>query len=108
DAERGVRAALRILAAVSQLDEDQPGLGLVVRIGVNTGEAVVAIGGGSAEHGMGTGDRVNTASRLESPAPESGILVGEATYRATAGQIEYEELPPVALKGKTGVQAVWR
>ena len=27
-------------------------MGLIVRIGVNTGEAVVAIGGGSQEHGM--------------------------------------------------------
>ncbi len=109
DAERGVRAALRILDAVAELNEAQPGLDLAVRIGVNTGQAVVAIAGASAQgHGMVTGDIVNTASRLQGVAPEGGIVVGAATYRATHGQIEYHELEPVALKGKAEPQPLWR
>ena len=45
DPERAVRVALRIQAAVGELNEEHEGLGLAVRIGVNTGEAVVTTGG---------------------------------------------------------------
>ena len=107
DAERGVRAALRILDAVAEMNEAQPGLDLAVRIGVNTGEAVVAIRAQSVQdHGMVTGDVVNTASRLQAVAPEGGVLVGQATYRATYDLIEYVELDAVRLKGKTEPQLV--
>ena len=39
---------------------------------------------GSGE-GFLTGDAINTASRLQSVAPEMGVAVGLATYEATAG-----------------------
>jgi class 3 adenylate cyclase len=42
DAERAVRAGLRILKAIGELNEAEPGLSLQVRIGINTGEAVVS------------------------------------------------------------------
>ena len=42
DAERAVRAGLRILEAIGELNEADPALSLQVRIGINTGEAVVA------------------------------------------------------------------
>ena len=44
DPERAVRAGLRILEAMSELNAHDPALGLQVRVGINTGEAVVAIG----------------------------------------------------------------
>jgi class 3 adenylate cyclase len=44
DAERAVRAGLRILQAIEELNEADPELGLQVRVGINTGEAVVALG----------------------------------------------------------------
>ncbi len=44
DAERAVRAGLRILEAIAELNEADPGLSLQVRVGINTGEAVVALG----------------------------------------------------------------
>src|SRR5439155_333743 len=40
DAERAVRAALRIIDSIEELNEQHPGFDLSVRIGVNTGEAV--------------------------------------------------------------------
>ena len=43
DPERAVRAALSILDAIRELNEQTPGLELQVRIGVNTGEALVAV-----------------------------------------------------------------
>src|SRR6187431_1872442 len=76
DAERAVRAGLSILDAIAQLNEGDPELDLKVRVGINTGEAVVAVGS-NPERGEGlvTGDVVNTASRIESVAPVNGVAV---------------------------------
>ncbi len=103
DPERAVRAALAIRDAIAEDDAD-----LRVRIAVNTGEALVALGvRPSAGEGMASGDVVNTTARLQSAAPANGILVGEATYRATAGVIEYREADPVRAKGKSDLLSVW-
>ena len=70
-------------------------------MGINTGEAVVAVGA-SPERGEGlvTGDVVNTANRIESVAPVNGVAVSEQTYRATSHIFEYEPLEPVSERGK--------
>jgi predicted ATPase/class 3 adenylate cyclase len=102
DPERAVRAALAIRDWVA--DESE----LHVRIGVNTGEALVALGARHAEgEGMASGDVVNTAARLQSAAPVDGILVGEQTYRATERTIEYRDHEPVQAKGKAEPVRVW-
>ncbi len=86
-----------------------PGLDLHVRIGVNTGEALIALGADpSRGEGMASGDVVNTAARLESAAPADGVLVGEVTYRATNRAISYEPAEPVAAKGKSEPVPAWR
>jgi tetratricopeptide (TPR) repeat protein len=103
DPERAVRAALAIRDAA--LEE---GAELQVRIAVHTGEALVALDARPVEgEGMVAGDVVNTAARLQSAAPVNGILVGELTYRATRGTIEYREREPVAAKGKAEPVPVW-
>jgi len=109
DAERAVRAGLRILEAIAELNEADPGLSLQVRIGINTGEAVVALGA-KPEQGEGivTGDVVNTAARLQSAAPVNAIACSEQTYRATDRVFTYEELQPAQVKGKTGLLSIWR
>ena len=57
--------------------------GARVRIGVNTGEALVALGARpELGEGMATGDVVNTAARLQA-ARRDGVVVDETTYRAT-------------------------
>src|SRR2546427_674112 len=81
--ERAVRAGLRILEAIADLNEEDAELSLAVRVGVESGEAVVALGA-RPEHGEGlvAGDVVNTASRLQGAAPVGGVLVGPGTYAA--------------------------
>jgi class 3 adenylate cyclase/tetratricopeptide (TPR) repeat protein len=108
DAERAVRAALRVVEAIPELNEGHPGLDLSVRAAVNTGEAVVSLGA-RPERGEGivAGDVVNTASRLQGVAPVGGIVVGEVTYRATKDVIDYEPLESVALKGKAEPVPLW-
>jgi class 3 adenylate cyclase/tetratricopeptide (TPR) repeat protein len=109
DAERAVRAALRIAEAIDELNQERPGLDLAIRAAVNTGEAVVALTARpEAGEGFVTGDVVNVASRLQGVAPTGGVVVGELTRRATGSQIEYEELEPVAVKGKEEPLPIWR
>ncbi|MFN2470877.1 MAG: adenylate/guanylate cyclase domain-containing protein [Gaiellaceae bacterium] len=101
DPERAVRAGLRILEAIEDLNEREPGLELQVRIGVNTGEAVIALGARPEQgEGIATGDVVNTAARLQATAPVGALVVGEATYRQTREVFLYEPLDPVEVKGK--------
>ena len=77
------------------------GAPLRLRVGVNTGETLVRLG---ANPGLGervlAGDAINTASRLQSVAPEMGVAVGVSTFEATSAVFDYEELEPATLKGK--------
>ena len=75
DAERAVRAALDLVDSVRGLAP-----GIEARAGVLTGEAAVTIG--ATNQGMVAGDMVNTASRLQSVAAPSTVLVGEGTVSA--------------------------
>jgi class 3 adenylate cyclase/tetratricopeptide (TPR) repeat protein len=107
DAERAVRAALRILETIEDLREG--GLEIAVRAAVTTGEAVVAIGA-RPERGEGivTGDVVNTAARLQSAAPVGSVIVDDATMHATEDAIVYESHENVEAKGKSEPIAAWR
>jgi class 3 adenylate cyclase/tetratricopeptide (TPR) repeat protein len=108
DPERAVRAALSIRAAIDRLNEREPGLDLHVRVGVNTGEALVVLGADAGRgEGVASGDVVNTAARLQGAAPVDGILVGETTYRATDRAITYRPADPVVAKGKAQPVSVW-
>jgi class 3 adenylate cyclase/tetratricopeptide (TPR) repeat protein len=100
DPERAVRAGLRIIEDAESL-EGTAGEPLRLRIGINTGETLVHLGvtPGSGERIL-AGDAINTASRIQSVAPEMGVAVGLTTYQATVQVFAYEELPPATLKGK--------
>ena len=106
DPERAVRAAMAIRESVRRMSEADQRYDLRLRIGVNTGEALVTVGSDTSE-GMVAGDVVNTASRLQTSAPENGILVGEETYRATNGRITYTEIEPLTVKGKRAPVRAW-
>jgi class 3 adenylate cyclase/tetratricopeptide (TPR) repeat protein len=106
DAERAVRAALDLIAAVSALGEEIGADELRARAGVLTGEAAVNLG--AVGQGMVAGDLVNTASRIQSVAEPGGVLVGEATRRATGQTVVYEDAGTFALKGKEGETRLWR
>jgi class 3 adenylate cyclase/tetratricopeptide (TPR) repeat protein len=105
DAERAVRAGLRVLEGIGELNREH-GLELAARAAVNTGEAVVSIDMTPAD-ALATGDVVNTASRLQSAAPTGRLIVGAETYRATRHAIRYEEREPVDAKGKAEAVTAW-
>jgi class 3 adenylate cyclase/tetratricopeptide (TPR) repeat protein len=101
DAERAVRAALDLVAAVSELDPR-----LQARAGVLTGEAAVTVG--AEGQGMVAGDLVNTASRIQSAAESGTVLVGEATKRSAEAAIVFEDAGSHSLKGKSEPTQLWR
>jgi class 3 adenylate cyclase/tetratricopeptide (TPR) repeat protein len=102
DPERAVRAALAIRDWAREEGEIQ------VRIAVNTGEVLINLAARpESGEGMAVGDVVNTTARLQAAAPTNGVLVGEATYRATRRAIDYREADAVEAKGKTAPVQVW-
>ncbi|MBA2641589.1 MAG: zinc ribbon domain-containing protein, partial [Actinobacteria bacterium] len=101
DAERSVRAALDLVAAVPELDP-----ALQARAGVLTGEAAVTVG--AEGQGMVAGDLVNTASRIQSAAEPGSVFVGEVTKRSSEAAIAYESAGEHELKGKAEQVPLWR
>jgi class 3 adenylate cyclase/tetratricopeptide (TPR) repeat protein len=101
DPERAVRAAL----AIRDWAKDR---GVEVRIGVNTGEALVRVDARpEAGESMAAGDVINTGARLQSAAGVNSVVVGEQTLRATEQAIDYRELEPVEAKGKSRLVPAW-
>ncbi|MFL5842052.1 MAG: adenylate/guanylate cyclase domain-containing protein, partial [Thermoleophilaceae bacterium] len=100
DAERAVRAALAMHAAIGEIDPE-----LSLRVGINTGDVLA---GSVAEGGYTViGDTVNVAARLQAAAEVGSITVGERTMRATGTAVEYRELEPLRLKGKAEPVPAW-
>src|SRR6266498_5400717 len=56
DPERAVRCALAMLSAIDDLNDGTPGLDLAVRIGITTGETLVAIEAEAVGEGIVAGD----------------------------------------------------
>ena len=109
DAERAVRAGLRVLEAIEELNREHPELDLTVRTAVNTGEAIVdARSQPDTSAGLAHGDVVNTASRMQTGALPGTLIVGEETYRATRTVIEYRPIEAVVAKGKREPLPAWQ
>ncbi len=106
DAERAVRAALRMQESVNRYDDDT-GMGIRLRIGINTGEVLVgAIAAGDDYTAMG--DVVNTASRLQTTAEPGAVVVGPVTREATAEVIRYRSLGQLHARGREEPVAAYR
>ncbi len=105
DAERAVRAALRMQQTVTDRAHELDGA-VRLRIGVNTGEVLVgALQAGGDYTAMG--DVVNTANRLQTAARPGEVLVGESTHTATERIIPYVERGVVPAKGRDAPVSAW-
>jgi class 3 adenylate cyclase/tetratricopeptide (TPR) repeat protein len=105
DAERAVRAALDLVAAVTSLG-DRLGVELRLRAGVLTGEAAVEVS--DVGEGMVIGDAVNTASRLQTLAEPGSVLVDDVTRLVTERAVAYEDAGSHPVKGKSIPVHAWR
>jgi class 3 adenylate cyclase/tetratricopeptide (TPR) repeat protein len=109
DALRAVRAAVEMRDAMAELNrglEDDLGVGLELRVGINTGE--VAGSDGELGHGFVSGDAVNTAFRLHAAAPPGGVVLDLRTRRLVGDAVRLRSHGAVEVKGKRRPIRVWQ
>jgi AAA ATPase domain/Adenylate and Guanylate cyclase catalytic domain len=79
-----------------------------MRIGINTGLAIVTQIRGESASMTALGDTVNLASRLQDLAEPGSVLLSEATNRLVEGMVEANFAGAHAIKGKVEPQRVYR
>jgi class 3 adenylate cyclase/tetratricopeptide (TPR) repeat protein len=107
---RACRAALSILQKLKASGPDLEqthGLRPQLRIGVNTGLAVVGTVLGGASSTV-LGDTVNVAARLQTLAEPDSAVMSDATHRLVQGMVEANLSGEHAIKGKAERQKVYR
>ena len=100
-AVRAARTGLELQRAwAADAHPGWPGL----RVGVNTGPAIVREMGGHGHVAYTVvGDSVNVGARLEANAPLGGVLIGEETQRRLPEGAVATPVPPLRVKGKDAV-----
>lgn len=103
DAERAIRCALDMLAAMQTARQTLPfGHALNLHIGLNTGLVIAGqVGTDQKMEYTVIGDTANLASRLQDAAPPGTIYVGESTFRLTQRLFDVRPVEPLQLKGKS-------
>ena len=94
DPERAVRAGFRIMQVPGTIGDLRRALS--VRVGIETGPAVVGPLGARVEYGA-VGEVVGAAAALQSAAKAGSVLVGPATRAAVAGIFEWGPTEEVAV-----------
>src|SRR5882762_7611230 len=108
DPERALRAGLEMMDAVAGINRTH-GTELRLHIGINSGPVIAGqIGAENRRDYSVMGDAVNLAARLEDASSSGEIFVGPNTYRQTTHLFEFEEIPPLTLKGKEAPVQVHR
>ncbi len=105
DAERAVRAALDVVDSVSAFGAEVGAPDLKARGGVVTGQVAAMENPGE---GLVVGDRVNTASRVQSAAEPGSVYVDEVTRQVTGSAVAYEDAGEHEVKGKARALRLWR
>ena len=108
---RACRAGLLIherLAAAAPAIQAKHGVRPQMRVGVNSGLAVVTQVHGETGPATAFGDTVNLASRLQALAEPGTVCLSEATQRLVQGLVETTFVGAHAIKGKTEPQKVYR
>jgi class 3 adenylate cyclase/tetratricopeptide (TPR) repeat protein len=103
DTDRAVRAALAMRDTLASLNEEldvSHGVRLVMRVGITAGPVLVSLVGDRGQDVVLVGDTVNLASRLQTMAPEDGILISHDALQLVRGRFEIEPVAPLQVKGK--------
>jgi class 3 adenylate cyclase/predicted ATPase len=108
-AERAVRAALAVAAAVNSMATGAGNL-LEVRIGIATGLVVVGdlLGEGAAKEEAVTGETPNLAARLQQAAEPGTVVIADSTRRLVGDLFELAGLGSLLLKGFAEPVPAWR
>jgi class 3 adenylate cyclase/predicted ATPase len=108
DAERAIRAALDVVAAL-KAESIGPAGSLSARIGIATGFVVIGelIGDAAASEQEATGDTPNLAARLQALAEPGTVLIAEATKQLIGRVFNLSDLGEVEIKGLSHREHVW-
>ena len=106
DAERAVRAGLKLVAAVGALKTHAP---LQTRVGIATGLVVVGdlIGSGASQEQAIVGETPNLAARLQGVAEPNSVVIANSTRKLVGNLFELEDLGSQELKGIAGPVRAW-
>jgi len=113
DPERAVLAGLAMQTALkpyaAELAE-QEDIDLQLRVGINTGEVIVASIGDRRQYSEDTamGEAIALAARMETAAEPGTVLVSENTYRLVESRFEWQPLGEITVKGVSQPVAVYR
>lgn len=108
DAERAVRAAMEIAAAVPDL-QVLPGVQLGVRVGVATGRVVVGDVVGDARQGSSVaGALTNVPARLQEFAPTNAVVISDTTQRLVSDAFELTFQGEEVLQERQSPVAIWQ
>jgi class 3 adenylate cyclase/predicted ATPase len=109
DAERAVRAALDLVAAVAGLSARQD-VFLQLRVGIATGRVVVGdlVGQGAAQEQTVVGETPALAARLQAEAAPNQVLISARTQLLTGGLFDCVDAGRLSLKGFAGPVQAWR
>ncbi|NJM41824.1 MAG: adenylate/guanylate cyclase domain-containing protein, partial [Anaerolineae bacterium] len=112
DPERAVLAALAMQDAIHAFApevQQQHGIALKLRVGVNTGEIIVAAPGERRPHSeIAMGIAISVADRMEGAATPGTVLVSDDTYRLVETQFEWQSLGEITVQGIAQPIAVHR
>ena len=111
DAQRAVRTALGILAAMDGLPTRLPhatGITLAVRLGIHTGLVVIGAMGDQGRHEhLALGETPNIAARIQGLAAPNTVAINDATYRLVQGYFQCQDLGVQALRGVTEAMRIY-
>jgi class 3 adenylate cyclase/tetratricopeptide (TPR) repeat protein len=112
DPEHAVLAALAMQEAIkpyaSELLKTQD-VELIMRVGVNTGDVVVAnVGDDQYNEDTPMGEALTVASRMETAAEPGTVLISENTYRLVQSHFDWLSLGDIFVKGISHPISVFR
>lgn len=113
DPERAILAALVMQERLKNYAENlmkSRQVDLKLRVGINTGELIVATVGAESTHQEDTamGEAVALAARMEQSAEPGTVLVAENTYHLTETRFQWETLGSISVKGLSQPVKIYR
>jgi class 3 adenylate cyclase/tetratricopeptide (TPR) repeat protein len=105
DAERAVRVGLEIQAAAkeyAQVTRRDYGVDFEVRVGINTGLAVLAVVGDEIKtEYTAMGDTTNLAARMQNAARPGAVMISADTYHLVKNLFDFNPRGAIEVKGKS-------
>ncbi len=103
-AERAIRASLRLIETTGRIDTGHPGR-VQIRIGVATGLALV---GGPSGGSSALGEAASIAAGLAARAGPDAVLIAESTRRLVGGLFECHSHGPITLDDAAEPVEAWQ